>query len=571
MNARLPCAALLLCFALTAQAEVTVYRFIGYFSAEKQGTDAAAQFAQSVSVPLPFTGTVWYDPDRRLTDPETLQEYAAPIVDVEVIPSFQMQPRIGLAANNDSRVSVIRSAGIETLRLQSSGTIEVSSMPSNGDFFFSWSSSEAGQLPADPTNASSIDLAQLQPNKWTLEIINRGECVLQCDPHSVSSFKGHITDLWEEGPSSPTNYQEGFDATPDGWTNEGGEWIAEGGVYRNVANTAFTSSVYEDFELKGRYFSFIVGMYSEWGNSGNTFGVVLFYRDPDNFDEIRFNPLGTVSYNRIRNGIRTMVQTARYTLPGKRRWFNAYVNRSRDELTLSLWNELHSENIFTIDVSAMRGGSPGFFSSWNRARFDNLQLFQDPNWELSYSNEFRASGPAEGWTITSGTWTVIDGNGPGDRSGYYYSSSNLPAAISTTGEIPQNEYSIDSSVFLEWSKSGNRGGIVYDYQDAQNYRAILIAAGTRVNGVSTRGTLEVIELRNGIRRVVHRSNTAAGPWVLSKQWTPLGVRRLGEMTEITAADLRLVLSQPIVAGVKRVGVIASYNEVRFDDVVVAVP
>jgi hypothetical protein len=50
------------------------------------------------------------------------------------------------------------------------------------------------------------------------------------------------------------------------------------------------------------------------------------------------------------------------------------------------------------------------------------------------------------------------------------------------------------------------------------------------------------------------------------------VRRIGDLTEITVDAIPIIrLKQTIVVGSKRAGLIARFNRVRFDDVVVGVP
>ena len=66
----------------------------------------------------------------------------------------------------------------------------------------------------------------------------------------------------------------------------------------------------------------------------------------------------------------------------------------------------------------------------------------------------------------------------------------LLAAIATSDPIELNDYSVDASLYLEWSKSGNRGGVVYDYRDDQNYRGVLVSA----NGANYVGPVEIFEV-----------------------------------------------------------------------------
>lgn len=209
-------------------------------------------------------------------------------------------------------------------------------------------------------------------------------------------------------------------------------------------------------------------------------------------------------------------------------------------------------------MGTLRGGYAGFFSSWNQARFPEFRLFVEHSWKASRS-DFGTS--IAGWTPVAGAWTAVDG--------YLYSSSNLAAAIATSEPIATSEYTVDTSMLLEWSNAGNQGGVIYDYVDPSNYRAVLVACGTCRVGV-TAPSFHDIEVVNGVRRVLLSST--AGPGIVPRQWTTVGVRRIGELTEITVQAIPIFrLKQGIVAGSGRAGLIARFNKVRFDDVVVGVP
>ena len=121
-------------------------------------------------------------------------------------------------------------------------------------------------------------------------------------------------------------------------------------------------------------------------------------------------------------------------------------------------------------------------------------------------------------------------------------------------------------MLLEWSNTGNQGGLVYDYIDPSNYRAVLVACGACATGAA--GPINVVEVVNGVRRVVL---STSGPSFKPRQWLTVGVRRIGELTEIRVQEFPIRLKQPIVAGSRRAGLIARFNKVRFDDVIVGVP
>jgi hypothetical protein len=546
MNTRFLCAVFLLCFGLQAYA-VDFYEFEGYFVSKNAGSVPAAH------LPAPgekFRGWVVYDGDRKFTRED---DFHNPPRDAAPLVSVYLETEFGYtisSTNNDGSTgfsigSVMSPPNpVDTVgygvSAESDQFIYVGGSPFHGGLFFSWATTEPGQFPeldVESDNVDSLAPVHLRPNSWTLLVSIES-----------STLKGHLTRFG----FLESQHNEFFDAPPVGWTTSGGAWVAENGYYRNVANVAFTSTVYRGLELTGEY-DLHTGMFSQWRASGNTLGLLLHYRDNANFDEIRFNASGAITYTRVTRGARKVLRTAQYPVevPGA---FGAFVARRGNQL--DFW--AGARVLFSVDMGTLRGGYAGFFSSWNQARFPEFRLFVEHSWKVSRS-EFGTS--AAGWTPVAGEWTAIDG--------YFYSSSNLAAAIATSEPIAASEYTVDTSLFLEWSNAGNQGGVIYDYVDPSNYRAVLVACGTCRVGV-TAPSFHVIEVVNGVRRVL--ASSASGPEILPRQWTTVGVRRIGDLTEITVQAIPISrLQQTIVVGSKRAGLIARFNKVRFDDVVVGVP
>ena len=565
MFARCLAAGLLLVVGLYAQAAPTVYEFEGYWGSEKVGEGADARFGEPYLIyQAPIKGTITFDPERTQVDPESSGEYAAPLVSLHV-ESLYGGATIDTNANGTSWISATSSNGIHTVMIGSSGNIDLEGRIVEGDVLLMWSSTRAAPVPL-------TDLASLQPDNWTLRITNRGDCPPWCDASWVSELKAHITRVWTQGTPSAELYSESFDAMPTSWSLQGGAWATEAGVFRNLQNVSHTSGVYRGGLELGTSYDFGARIYSQWGAAGNTLGLLLHYRDSANFDEIRINSSGRATYNRVRRGARSTLATATYSGAAARTWFQFFVNRDGPTLRVGAANSTgSSQQLFEMDVGELSGGYTGVFASWNMARFDDFYLLQRLPWNLNSSTNFELFEQQDQWRPTSGDWSFESIPGV-FLSGYYYSASNLPAAISTMAQpISKSEYSVDASMYLEWSASGNRSGVVYDYQDESNYRAVLVASGRRTSSTTSRGSLEVIEVRNGVRRVVHRVPELGGPWILPREWTPVGVRRVGRVTEVTAMGTRVTLDQTVISGSKRVGLIASYNKVRFDDVIVAYP
>jgi hypothetical protein len=553
MNARFPCAVLLLCVALNADA-VDLYEFEGYFVSKNESSDPALQFPEGLDGS--FHGWVVYDGDRKFGEED--RRYAAPLVSVylETESGYTIS-----STNNDGSIGFSIGAHLNPpqpvdtigygVSAPSDEFIYVAGSPVNGRLFFSWASTEPGQVQEIDVDTESVDSlapVHVRPNSWSLLVTITARCPDFPPRCEGSTLKAHITRFGF--PKSEHN--EFFDAAPVGWTTSGGAWVAENGYYRNVANVAFTSTVYRGLELTGEY-DLHTGMFSQWRASGNTLGLLLHYRDNANFDEIRLNASGAITYTRVTRGARRVLRTAQYPVevPGT---FGAFVARRGKQL--DFWAS--TGVLFSVDMGTLHGGYAGFFSSWNQSRFPEFRLFVEHSWKVSRS-DFGTS--AVGWTPVAGEWTAVDG--------YLYSSSNLAAAIATSEPIAASEYTVDTSMFLEWSNTGNQGGVIYDYIDPSNYRAVLVACGTCRVGV-TAPPFHVVEVVNGVRRVL--LSTTSGPGILPLQWTTVGVRRIGDLTEITVQAIPIIrLKQTIVAGSKRAGLIARFNKVRFDDVVVGVP
>lgn len=552
MKFRLLFGTLLLCLAAHAHAEVFFYELEGYFTRHTVGADIEAQIPESFAPGESFTGWIAYDTNRFLVT-EDGWSYPAPIAGFYLENQYR---QVIAGSDISSSISPGRAADLEGVTFSLLANTEyftIAGAPYHGRISFSWVSTGTGQLPVEPSeDPDDYVPGRLQPDSWTFEVVNTGQCPNFCDPQQVSTLTGHITRL---GPPRPrTSYFEAFytQGAVSEWTTQGGSWVVEPGQYRNVANTSLTSSVYTGLPLTTSY-TVNTRLYSQWSGSGNTLGLLLHYRDSANFDEIRFNVQGAVTYTRVTQGKRSVLQTGTYPGGGPRTSLGVSTQRAGNNLVL----RVDDQEVFNVNVGTLEGGFAGLFASWNQARFSQFQMWLERGWQLSSSH---FNGSAEGWTPVAGTWMPVDD--------YYYSSSNIAAAVSTSAPISSNDYAVQASMYLEWSNSGNRGGLVYDYVDQSNYRAVLVSASREAQGGNP-AQIEILEVVNGVRRIVD-STSGGSNQVLPRQWSPLAIRRLGNLTEVTVSGITGYFNQPIVNGTKRVGLIASYNKVRFDQVLVGV-
>jgi hypothetical protein len=171
-------------------------------------------------------------------------------------------------------------------------------------------------------------------------------------------------------------------------------------------------------------------------------------------------------------------------------------------------------------------------------------------WGRGFQTDFGFTAPNP-FTPRTGTWVV--------QQNSYQNTSNESAAISTAG-FPRtgDDFTLYATLHGQWSGAGNRGGLVWDYRDPRNYSAVLLSTATAERA----GTVEVIEVIAGTRRVVASRQLTVG------SFGRLIVTRIDGVLRISTPGMTtpyLVVAQQARGG--DVGLIASWNLVRFDDVV----
>jgi PKD repeat protein len=442
-----------------------------------------------------------------------------------------------------------------TLTTSSAGGLESVLIAANVDLVetntrvriqLSWASPGQGQLPADPR---TLDILALQPYAWKLALVGTA---LSCETGCVSFDEKLDAHIWNvQRAAASAEYEESFTAAPSSWTNTGGDWTTQSGYYTNAANVSFTSSVYNGENLQP-FAEVRADLYSGFVNSGNALGLLFNYRDANNFYEARFTATGVVTINRIANGVRTMLQTGSYSVPPKT-FFHVSVLLDFGAIEV----RVNNAPAIIAEGTGEAQGRAGVFASWNRARFDNFAIDELLSWTRTVSESF--SSAETRFEARSGTWVI--------ENGVYRNTSNESAAISTlpppasVSEAFTDDFAAYTRMKLQWSAAGNRGGLVYDFRDLRNYRAVLVSART----ASRAGTVEVIEVANGMRRVLA---TSTDTQLAAGQWGEVSVVRADGVVRVAVTGMSapyITLRQN--SGTTIVGVIGSWNLVRFDDFV----
>ena len=437
-----------------------------------------------------------------------------------------------------SQIETSSAAGIESV-LISAEFAGATELDEGARMSLGWVSPGQGQLPADPR---TLNILALKPYGWRIGLTGLEgfpcesvHCRRSETDSQIYSFKR---------AAAPAEYEQRFTSTTSNWTDSSGDWTPQSGYYTNAANVAFTSSVYSGQTLQP-FVAVSADLYSGFTNSGNALGLVVNYRNAANFYEVRFTATGVVTINKIVDGARTMLQTGSYAVPPKT-FFHVSVLRDFESIEV----RVNNGQPITAEDSALRDGQAGVFASWNRARFDNFVIDQLSTWGVGFQTDFGID--PNPFTPRSGTWVA--------QEGIYWNRTNQSAAISTGGFPPAaGDFILYASLRGQWSGAGNRGGLVWDYRDDKNYSAVLLSPATAERA----GTLEVIEVVAGVRRVV-ASSSGQLPLDFFGRVT---VSRIDGVLLITAPGMtqQLVVTQQARGG--DVGLIASWNFVRFDDVV----
>jgi hypothetical protein len=406
----------------------------------------------------------------------------------------------------------------------------------------SWASPGQGQLPADPR---TLNILALKPYGWKVEI--NGFEAFPCDSVHCRTSRTNSQIFSFKRAAAAAEYEQRFTSTTPRWTDSGGDWAAQSGFYANAANVAFTSSVYTGQTLQP-FAEVRADLYSGLAGSGNALGLVVNYRNASNFYEVRFTGNGVVTINKVVNGTRTMLRTGSYSVPPNT-FFHVSVLRDFEAIEV----RVNNAQAIVAEDSTLLDGEAGVFASFNSARVDNFAIDQLSPWGVGFQTQFSPSEPHP-FRARTGTWAAAPGPS-------YQNTSNQAAAISTGGFAPGGDFVLFARLNGQWSGAGNRGGLVWDFRDSRNYSAVLLSPRT----ADRAGSVEVIEVVAGVRRVLASSSDGSLP---VGSFGLVSVSRVDGVVRVRAPGMTapyLTVAQTLRGG--DIGLIASWNLVRFDDVV----
>ncbi len=527
-------ALLLATFAFgNASAAQVVYEFRAVIGSSHTDSFAGHLFPL-VTPGTHIVGTLTLDPAR------SVNGAIAPVVALKLVTLDGGQVIFDSAGHAaSSQIETRSAAGVESVLINASFIDE---KQGGARIELSWASPGQGQLPADPR---TLNILALKPYGWKIEV--DGFEGFPCDSVHCRESETNSQIYNFKRAAAAAEYEQTFASTTTAnWIDSSGDWTAQSGYYTNAANVSFTSSVYTGQTLQP-FVEVSADLYSGFTATGNALGLVLNYQNAANFYEVRFTANGVVTINKVVNGARTMLQTGSYAVPPKT-FFHVSVLRDFEAIEVSVNN---APPIVAED-STLKDGQAGVFASWNKARFDNFVIDQLSPWRVEVVADFEFMSPNP-FTPRSGTWVV--------QSNSYQNTSNQEAAISTGAFPPTGgDFTLYARLRGQWSAAGNRGGLVWDYRDPKNYSTVLLSPATAQRA----GTVEVIEVVAGVRRVLATSNGQLPVGFFGS----VSVSRIDGVLRIIAPGMTapyLTVAQQPRGG--DVGLIASWNLVRFDDVV----
>ena len=335
--------------------------------------------------------------------------------------------RLAIPTNQWFRIALVRNGGITTVMVDGSAVFPG---VSQGEFPMGGSSDPGGIGVATHTATAAFDAVSVV-NDWS---------------------------------SQP--YLENFsDGAAQGWTGNGNWSIGNGMLSSTAIGSAdvYLAPIMTDERYRNEGYSsvfripytFRVRMQNLWGARGNVPGVVFDYVDANNYSEATFSPTGIASFNQVKAGVKRTLVTTTYSGGAKGSWFIAEVRHITNfETDGEIEVRVNGVRLFD-PIPLVNSYNPvGVITHWTQANFDGFEA-QDAI-PSAFTENFAVPPTSGGpWFRTAG-WEGVAGT---------YRNSNI---IYSDREILQRgtgaRYTYRARILNRWGNSGNRVGLIYDYQ-----------------------------------------------------------------------------------------------------------
>jgi hypothetical protein len=184
---------------------------------------------------------------------------------------------------------------------------------------------------------------------------------------------GRFDDVWwDRGFVFAPLSQTFANPPPSSWVRSG-TWDTTGGTLNGTAIDA-TDIVATQCGCWNTDFRYRARLLNQFGASGNLVGLVYNYQTnglyAGDYYEVVFSPTGIARLNKIIQGTRYLVASAKHNVP-RNVWFDVEVVRS----TLSTSVFVNGTRIFdSVSQGQLGAGDVGVITHWARGRFDDLTV-----------------------------------------------------------------------------------------------------------------------------------------------------------------------------------------------------
>jgi hypothetical protein len=172
---------------------------------------------------------------------------------------------------------------------------------------------------------------------------------------------------------------------------------------------------------------------------------------------------------------------------------------------------------------------------------------------VSFTDDFmQEAGQAAAWQPVTGSWQIVSTEGEASTGAnpFSYGVETGEEALATAGEWFWDDYAFEASA--RWTQ--NAVGLVFDYRDPANYRALEADLAAQA--------VQLVTVQAGKREVRHSAATVLRPW----QWYRLGVRSSQGLAQFLLDGEVLGEVRLGVDGCGPLGLYARGAKAAFDDV-----
>jgi hypothetical protein len=355
-------------------------------------------------------------------------------------------------------------------------------------------------------------------------------------------------------PPLATFIHDNFEPMSAEWQPVAGAWSVQNGHYVDTAGgddisrivtywDPFYPSPPSEFVPYGGYV-LTATMRNPGSSNAQRVGLVYQYRDAANYYEALVSATGTVSLQRVIDGVRTQVASTPWDID-RNIWFTLEV-RVTGTTTL----KLNGITVFeAVAQPELPNGQIGVGAQGTVAQFDDVQLdimFGDQPFQEDFSD-----GIAQGWEPQSGQWSIASGR----YRDAAVQQTNVTLAPIHTDLYETMAFTLRARMLNPYGASGNLVGIVFNYGGPLDYHEVVFSPTgvAKINQVSngsvrTLATSSYNGRQNQLFDVTFSLSFSATVWVD-------GIKLFAD-----------VQTNPSVYPVGRVGLITHWTPGRFDDV-----